>query len=188
MQCDAVCCSVVPCIAGSEYGFRVQVPNYMQQCHLVCCSVLQCVAVVCSVLQCVASLGLGFKVQVPHHMQQYHLVSCILLQCVAVYCSYKQECHLKPATHILIFFAPSRHPSSFFPTIPLAIFPPSLPPSLLPAIYPSFLPAIPPSFISLFSLHSLPPCSFACLPLSLSLALPLLPPPLSRRGHLHRGL
>jgi len=49
LQCVAVCCSVLQCVALS-------VCCSVLQCLAVCCivSVLQCVAVCCSVLQCVA--------------------------------------------------------------------------------------------------------------------------------------
>ena len=61
-----VCCSVLQCVA---------VCCSVLQCVAVCCSVLQCVAVCCSVLQCAA-------------------VCCIVLQCVAVCCSVLQTTHL----------------------------------------------------------------------------------------------
>jgi len=49
LQCVAVRCRVVQCVAVQEsQGIR------MANRRLVCCSVLQCVAVCCSVLQCVA--------------------------------------------------------------------------------------------------------------------------------------
>ena len=44
-QVDIMCCSVLQCVA---------VCCSVLQCVAVCCSVLQCVAVCCSVLQCVA--------------------------------------------------------------------------------------------------------------------------------------
>ena len=49
LQCAAVCCSVLLCVAESCTVLAVC-------CDVlaVCCSVLQCVAVYCSVLQCVA--------------------------------------------------------------------------------------------------------------------------------------
>jgi len=49
LQCVAVCCSVLQCVAV-ECMYLLSV----LQCVAVCCSVLQCVAVCCSVLQCVA--------------------------------------------------------------------------------------------------------------------------------------
>ena len=56
MQCVAVCCSVLQCVAASlvvEFMtiwrmLRIRVGSYL------CCSVLHCVAVCCSVLQCCA--------------------------------------------------------------------------------------------------------------------------------------
>ena len=74
LQCVAVCCSVLQCVAMSDkdQGVGRQVCNHSLFCCpapgmrvAVCCSVLQCVAVCCGVLQCVA-------------------VCCRVLQCVAV--------------------------------------------------------------------------------------------------------
>jgi len=50
LQCVAVCCSVLQCVA---FGCV----NELCLDRLVCCSVLQCVAVCCSVLQCVAFMN-----------------------------------------------------------------------------------------------------------------------------------
>ena len=63
LQCVAVCCSVLQCVA------------VLLQCVAVCYSVLQCVAVRCSVLQCVA---------VCYSVLQCVAVCCSVLQCVAV--------------------------------------------------------------------------------------------------------
>ena len=72
LQCVArgvVCCSVLQCVA---------VCCNVLQCVAICCSVLQCVAVCCSMLQCVAmSLTTFFPDPV---------LVCDL-QCVAVCCS-----------------------------------------------------------------------------------------------------
>ena len=57
-----VCCTVLQCVA---------VCCSVLQCVAVCCTVLQCVAVCCTVLQCVT-------------------VCCSVLQCVAVCCSVLQ--------------------------------------------------------------------------------------------------
>jgi len=69
LQCVEVCCCVLCCS--------------MLQYVAVCCSVLQCVAVCCNVLQCIA-------------------VCCSVLQCVAVSCSVLQSvaecCSVLPAT------------------------------------------------------------------------------------------
>jgi len=58
----ALCCSVLQCVAA---GSRRLVVNRLQ-CGIVCCSVVQSVAVRCSVLQCVA-------------------MCCSVLQCVAAH-------------------------------------------------------------------------------------------------------
>ena len=52
LQCVAVSCSVLQCLAVSWPP--VLVCLRVSACVCVCCSVLQCVAVCCSVLQCVA--------------------------------------------------------------------------------------------------------------------------------------
>ena len=60
LQCVAVCCSVLQCVAESRKDFGPLLSRPARrllsvlQCAAVCCSVLQCVAVCCSVLQCVA--------------------------------------------------------------------------------------------------------------------------------------
>jgi len=72
LQCVAVCCSVLQCVATSEFietrDACVLAMEYVAgvlQCVAVCCSVLQCVVVCCSALQCGA-------------------VCCSALQCVTV--------------------------------------------------------------------------------------------------------
>ena len=67
LQCVAVCCSVLQCVAveaGSEGGRDtrgvcvrlVSICCKVLQSVAVCCSVLQCVAVCCSGLECVGDL------------------------------------------------------------------------------------------------------------------------------------
>jgi len=76
LQCTAVCCSVLPCVAPYRSP-PCQVCGNVLQClpvrcsafHCVCCSVLQSVAVCCSVLQCVA---------VFHCVGLYHFPPCLL--------------------------------------------------------------------------------------------------------------
>jgi len=72
LQCVAVCCSVLQCVAVHEVMQHRHHNAYCIECHThwthICCSVLQCVVVCCSVLQCVA-------------------VRHIVLQCAAVCCS-----------------------------------------------------------------------------------------------------
>ena len=65
LQCIAVCCFVLQCIA---------VYCSVLQCIAVCCFVLQCIAVYCSVLQCIA---------VCCSVLQYIAVCCSVVQCVA---------------------------------------------------------------------------------------------------------
>jgi len=64
LQCVAVCCSVLWCVAVSHDMTTTLQRKAVAPSVAVCCSVLQCVAVCCSVLQCVA-------------------VRCSVLQCVA---------------------------------------------------------------------------------------------------------
>jgi len=66
LQCVAVCCSVLQCVAASsqsdvcEVLIDLMVSHVIEaKCVAVCCSVLQCVAVCCSVLQCVAVSSKG---------------------------------------------------------------------------------------------------------------------------------
>jgi len=56
LQCVAVCCSVLQCVAVyQERSCTLVLQARIIAIYVaVCCSVLQCVAVCCSVLQCVA--------------------------------------------------------------------------------------------------------------------------------------
>jgi len=63
LQCVAVCCSVLQCVAvryllsSGWVGYVfIHCKSVLQcvECVAECCSVLQCVALCCSVLQCVA--------------------------------------------------------------------------------------------------------------------------------------
>jgi len=103
LQCVAVCCSVL------QFRCNVYIPCHRRRkrrrhctMHVLCCSVLQCVAVCCSVLQCVAVL-LQRARTVPSAPQEAKtlrcsvenatlctccvVVRCSMLQCVAVCCS-----------------------------------------------------------------------------------------------------
>ena len=101
VQCVAVCCSAVKCVAMSLsrshlFGGVAVCASVLQsdgilleedgpylgglQCVAVRCSVLQCIAVCCSVLQCVAAccrVGASF-------VMGHVLVCCSVLQHVAV--------------------------------------------------------------------------------------------------------
>jgi len=103
LQCVAVCCSVLQCVAEHTPS-----TNYWAQplyvCRSVCCSVLQCVAVCCRthsidkllsaallcvsqyVLQCVAVCC-----SVCYNVLQCAAGCCRVLQCVAVYCILLQD-------------------------------------------------------------------------------------------------
>jgi len=80
LQCVAVCCSVLQsCVVVSYKTSRLQ--EFPETIEVLCCSVLQCVAVCCSVLQCVA---------VCYCAVYCAAVCCSVLQCVAVCCSVLQ--------------------------------------------------------------------------------------------------
>jgi len=85
LQYVAVWCSMVQCVAVCCNGRIVNTSIYYFQQHvglaLLCCSVLQYVAVRCSALQCVA---------VRYSALQCGAVWCSMLQCVAVCCSVVQ--------------------------------------------------------------------------------------------------
>ena len=82
LQCGAVCCSVLQCVAALLYqafaAFSLACAGddarWKLHCVAVCCSVLQCVAMCCSALQCVANTAHG----------EADKVCCSVLQCVAV--------------------------------------------------------------------------------------------------------
>jgi len=72
LPCAVVCCNALECVVKEPYSVTeesstVSANQKKIRCliRLVCCSVLQCVAVCCSVLQCVA-------------------LCCSVWQCVAV--------------------------------------------------------------------------------------------------------
>ena len=77
-----VCCSVVQCVAMCCSVLQcVAVCGSVLQCVALCCSVLQCVVVCCSVLQCAA---------VPCSVMQRVVVRYSVMQCVAAFCSVLQ--------------------------------------------------------------------------------------------------
>jgi len=90
LQCVAVCCSVLQCVASV---FRES--SSVLQCIAVRCSALQCVAVCCSVLQCVARVFresnsvlqcVAVRCKCLSRIKQCVAVRCSVLQCVAVRC------------------------------------------------------------------------------------------------------
>jgi len=114
LQCVAVCCSVLQCVAeihrsihwrqhvySTQDGVKldkymyiyiytyehIYIHNYMYTLHAKCCRVLLSVAVCCSMLQCVAMCC--------SYMYNLHTecgaVCCSVLQCVAVCCSVLQR-------------------------------------------------------------------------------------------------
>jgi len=81
LQCVAVCCSVLQCVAK----YRADFGGCVLQCVAVCCSVLQCVAVCCSVSQCVAVCHGEIKISIELTLQN---ACCSVLQfreCVTMY-------------------------------------------------------------------------------------------------------
>jgi len=102
LQCVAVCCSVLRCVAAEYEDTASSSAAFMAhisvlQCVAVCCRVLLCIAVCCSVLQSVAAeyeviiccrLGTPRSVCcVCHSVLQGIEVCCRELQCVAVRCT-----------------------------------------------------------------------------------------------------
>jgi len=88
-----VCCSVLQCVAVCCSVCSVL------QCVAVCCSVLQCAAVCCSVLQCVAVYCSVLQcVAMCCSMLQCGAARCNVLQCAAVCCS---DSHICDTIHLL---------------------------------------------------------------------------------------
>ena len=81
LQCVAVCCSVLQTKIAACRWCHWLVCCSVLQCVAVCCSVLRCVAVWCSVVQCVA---------VCCNVLHYVAVCCSVVQCGAVWCSVVQ--------------------------------------------------------------------------------------------------
>ena len=94
MQCFAVCCSVLQCVAVHVFCNSQLTCLKDPACVAVCCSVLQCVlqcvAVCCSVLQCVAVCCSACIMKLTVDVPERAKVCCSVLQCVAVYCSVLQ--------------------------------------------------------------------------------------------------
>ena len=83
VDCVAVCCSVLQCVAVYRWPLFVCHHKWLGlshwvECVAVCCNMLQCVAVCCMVLQ-------GVKVRCS--VLQCVAVSCSVLQCVSMRCS-----------------------------------------------------------------------------------------------------
>jgi len=99
-QCVAVRCSALQCVKDTFKSDDIIFIKHRKACvhirrkKLLCCSVLQCVAVCCSVLQCVA-------------------MCCSVSQCVAVRCSALQ-CAKKTHSKVMTSFASNtgRHVST----------------------------------------------------------------------------
>ena len=92
MQCVAVCCSVLQCVAVKKSIKRL----FCWAAVAVSCSVLPCVAVCCSVLQRDPQLrSTSMATSVALHREgrvlQCVAVCCSVLQCVAVCCSVLQR-------------------------------------------------------------------------------------------------
>ena len=95
-----MCPLTIMCITMRALCYNMRPDKYrvtktQRMTHLVCCSVLQCVAVCCSVLQCAAVCCSVLQVTHPAGlfalmMLQCAVVCCSVLQCVAVCCSVLQ--------------------------------------------------------------------------------------------------
>ena len=90
LQCVAVCCSVLQCVAVILRNVKYISQFFSMKHILVCCSVLQCVAVCCSVLQCVAVILRNVNYFSQFFSMKHILMCCSVLQCVAVCCSVLQ--------------------------------------------------------------------------------------------------
>ena len=124
LQCVAVCCSVLQCVAHinqENLKSRSQVSYLRVTSHMcntnrsytarieigeskVCCSVLQCVAVCCSVLQCVhicaTQSTLTQHISTPIILTYEDREIQSVLQCVAVCCSVFQCVAVSYTAHI----------------------------------------------------------------------------------------
>ena len=96
LQCVAVCCSVLQCVALFFYWFCSFFCQVRLQRVAVCCSVLQCVAVSGVVVLLVLFLLLSGESSVLQRVAaccsvlQHGAVCCSVLQCAAVCCSVLQ--------------------------------------------------------------------------------------------------
>jgi len=108
LQCVAVCCSVLQCVAVLSLrvteGLNIlswplpsQAAALFAERVTVCCSVLQCIAERCSVAVCCSakratvSTASGPFCRACCSVLQCVAVCCSVLQCVAVYCSVCQR-------------------------------------------------------------------------------------------------
>jgi len=99
LQCVAVCCSVLQCVADTKAIHQwCLIWNTVMStwlCVAVCHSVLQCVAVCCSVLQirrpCTSDVSYDIPLWAPGCVLQCVAVCCSVLQCVAVCCRYEDH-------------------------------------------------------------------------------------------------
>jgi len=74
LQCVAVCCSVLQCVAV-EYVVASDIYEFVQHmCAELCCIAIQCVAVCCSVLQ----------LRMLWHLIYTSLCNICVLNCVAL--------------------------------------------------------------------------------------------------------
>jgi len=106
LQCVAVCCSVLPCVAVASQPAPLAISTPFSftgtsvlQCIAVCCSALQFVAVCCSVIAASPCLWPQAHPILIHRYEcaemfvavlQCVTVCCSVLQCVAVCCSVLQ--------------------------------------------------------------------------------------------------
>jgi len=94
LQIVTVCCNVLQCVA-SVYTCWTLPWDYVAmfcselRCVVMCCSVLQRVAVGCCVLLCV-SMCCSVLQQHATHQKSVAVCCCSVLQCIAVYCSVLQ--------------------------------------------------------------------------------------------------
>jgi len=86
LQCVAVCCSVLQCVAAEAKSSQQSIKLCSTcVCVAVCCNVLQWIAVRCSALQCVAVCCSVLQLRQRHkHIPQNSAAPVYVLQCIAM--------------------------------------------------------------------------------------------------------
>jgi len=110
LQCVAVCCSALQCVAVNEYTClhtRIAFLTHGQMKNFFAiCSTLQCIAVRCSMLQ---SMNTHIYIHAWHSWHMGNWV-CSALQCVAACCSVLHQI----STHVHTHAQHSRHVTDLF--------------------------------------------------------------------------
>jgi len=95
LQCVAVCCSVLQCVAAVRCSVLQCVApdtSHVLQCVAVCCSVLQCGVVCCSVLHLIPRITLCVAhYSICNTLQHVRLIICNTLQHTTPHCNTLQH-------------------------------------------------------------------------------------------------